>query len=103
MVIGQVACCGRQTEEKTCWQLDIVYHKTVFPFVTILQIRRYGKNIVLVSDADVRLVVYITEANLTTCKLCVRAIPIMIVAPGAVVHHGTQIGMLVLKDNKQYI
>ena len=47
----------------------------------------YSKNVVFVSDGDVRVLGDTTKVCLTSSDLCVSAITVVVIVQGAVVHH----------------
>ena len=66
------------------------------PSLSIIEVMRDCKLVVLVPDRQIRVVVEVAEFNLAPSNHRVRSVPVVIVAQGAVVHHGGQVWVLVL-------
>ena len=47
-------------------------------------------------DGDVRLMLHVPELDLASPDHGVRAVPVVVVGLGAVVHHGGEVGVVVL-------
>lgn len=97
MVVGQVTGLRRCTEEVAGRQPDAAHLQTRLPLVVVLDVRRHRQDVVLIANAQISLVVDVAELSLAAGHLRQGAVQVVVVLKRAIVDHGTDVRVLVLR------
>uniref|UniRef100_A0A2M3ZPM1 Putative secreted peptide n=1 Tax=Anopheles braziliensis TaxID=58242 RepID=A0A2M3ZPM1_9DIPT len=96
MVIRQIAGRGGRTEVVPGGQFHTLHPQALLPAALVLEIGRHGQHVVLVPDAELRIELDVAELCLTTGQLCVGSVSVVIVRKATIVHHGTDVRVLMI-------
>lgn len=87
MVVAQVAGGGRHAKVKARGKSNSFSVETLLPVATSVDVRAQRERVIVVANADVRVVVDAAELGLAAGELRVRPVLVVVVADGRIVDH----------------